>query len=163
MLEAKGQLRLFTDADNATPVEELEKLLTYIKKPTAGSKYDIVIGSVGIPGKSLVKVPEPLLRVIIGKLGNILIQLLATPGIWDTQRGFKLFTKTAAEKIFKKTRIDRWGFDFEALALGRRFGFKIKEVPVVWIHQQESKVESSAFLTVLVELFKVRWWLWMNY
>lgn len=162
MLEAKGELRLFTDADNATPIEELEKLLPHIKTSAAESQYDVVIGSIGLR-ESRVERAESIARVIAGKVGNLIIQTFAVPGIHDTQRGFKLFTAAAAEKIFPKARIDRWGFDVEALALARKFKFVVKEVAIRWIHDPESKVKASAYMQVLLEVFKIRWWLWTNY
>src|SRR3989344_5399930 len=109
MLEAKGSLRLFTDADNATPIEEIEKLLPFVKSQ---GMYDIAIGSIGLKERK-VEQAEPLPRVIAGRLANFLIQTVAVPGIQDTQRGFKLFSGEAATAIFSLTKIDRWGFDIE--------------------------------------------------
>lgn len=163
MSEARGTLRLFTDADNSTPIEELGRLLPFIRKyGTSSGQYDVVIGSIGLK-ESKVERSESLLRVIAGRMGNIIIQVFAVPGIHDTQRGFKLFTEAAAEKIFPKLKIARWGFDIEALALARRFALTIKEVPVRWIHDPASKVKASAYLQVLFEVLKIRWWLWTNY
>src|SRR3989338_103603 len=158
MLEAKGSLRLFTDADNATPIEEIEKLLPFVKSQ---GMYDVAIGSIGMK-ESKAEHAEPLPRVIAGRFANFLIQTVAVPGIQDAQRGFKLFTGEAATAIFSLTKIDRWGFDIEVLALARRFGFKTKEVPIRWIHMAGSKVRADIYYKTLVELAKIRWWLSTN-
>lgn len=157
MLEASGQLRLFMDADSSTPIQEIEKLLPYIRR-----SYDIVIGSLGVKGAQVDK-SEFFWRVVAGKIGNILIQLIVLPGIQDTQRGFKLFTADAAKKIFPYMKIGGWGFDIEALALARKFSFSIKEVPVRWSHDEGSKISAFSYITVLYELVRIRWWLWTNY
>jgi len=151
MLEAKGQLRLFTDADNSTSIEHLEKMLSYID---AG--YDVVIGSLAVPGAKIIR-GEPAWRVLLGKLGNKWIQVWAVWGINDTQRGFKLFTAQAAEKIFKQVSIFGWGFDIEALALARRYHFKIREVPVTWDNDPDSKVNIWAYPQVLMQTLTVFW------
>ena len=155
MLGAVGDLRLFMDSDNSTPIEELDKLTKLIKP---NDIYDVVIGSLAMPGAEINK-KEFILRVIAGWLGNIIIQLLVLPGIKDTQRGFKLFTRTAAEKIFSKTKIERWGFDIEVLALARKFGFMIKEIAVRWSHDDRSKIRPWAYAQVLGEVLKIRYWL----
>ena len=95
-------------------------------------------------------------------MANVLIQILILPGIHDTQRGFKLFTGEAAQKTFSPARIVRWGWDMEVLALARKFKFRIKEVGIRWIHDPESKVKVSAYFKTLLELFKIRLWLWMG-
>ncbi|MDO8557748.1 MAG: glycosyltransferase family 2 protein [bacterium] len=168
MMEAKGLYRLFTDADNATPIEEVEKLLPYLKgvKWSVGtskdfSQYDVSIGSIGLKESSVGKA-EPLLRVVLGKMANFLIQVVAVWGIHDTQRGFKLFTAQAAKDIFPRLRIDRWAFDIEALALARKLNYRIKEVPVRWFHDPDSKVTASAYIKTLFELFRIKWLLITN-
>lgn len=164
MHEAKGVLRLFTDADNATPIEELDKLLPFVKKPSefgGGGEYDVVIASIGLK-ESLVERAESGIRASAGKLSNLLVQAVVLPGIHDTQRGFKLFTAEAAETIFSKGRIDRWGFDIEILALARKMNFRIREVPVRWIHDPDSRVGGSAYANTLWDLARIRWWLWTN-
>ena len=157
MLKAKGDLRLFTDADNSTPIEHLEKFTPYLKEG-----YSVIIGSIAVPGHSVAAGSEPVWRRVFGKMGNLFIQIMAVPGIHDTQRGFKLFTAEAAEKIFPKLTINRWGFDIEALALAREFGFKIKEVPIDWKNAPESHVGLKAYFQVLMETVKIRWNLLTN-
>ena len=152
MLEAKGELCLFTDADNSTPIDHLDKFIPYISQG-----YSVVIGSIGIAGHKVASGSEPIWRRVLGKLGNLFIQIMAVPGIQDTQRGFKLFTADAVNKIFPKLTITRWGFDVEVLALARKFGYKIKELPVDWKNDPNSKVGLKAYFQVLLETVKIRW------
>lgn len=135
MLRARGERLLFTDADLATPIEEVEKLLT---KLDAG--YEVAIGSRDVLGSELVK-RQSWLRETAGKSFNRLVRLLTVPGIHDTQCGFKLFSRSAAHSIFPRCRIDHFAFDVEVLYLAVRvFNFRVAEVPVRWAHQEGSKV-----------------------
>lgn len=154
MLEAKGKFRLFMDADNSTTVEHLEKMWPLLEKG-----HQVVIGSRDEKDAKGAKqaVPQSFLKRQMGNMGNILIQLLAVPGIWDTQCGFKMFSDEAAEKIFNRCLVDRWGFDIEALALARKFGYKIGIIPVYWKNRTESKVNWKSYLGVFRDVFKVRW------
>ena len=151
MLEAKGDLRLFTDADNSTSIDHLDLFIPYI-----GQGFDIIIGSIAVKGHKVAEGSEPLWRRILGKLGNLFIQIMAVPGIHDTQRGFKLITAKVAQRIFPKMLITRWGFDIETLALARKFGYKIKELPVDWKNDPNSKVGLNAYAQVLAETMKIR-------
>ena len=157
MLKARGDFRLFTDADNSTTIDHVEKMMSYFQKG-----FDVVIASIAVRGHKVATGSEPAWRRIFGKLGNLFIQIMVVPGIHDTQRGFKIFTVEAAEKIFSKMTIERWGFDVEALALARKFGFKIKEVPVNWKNAPESHVGLKAYFQVLMETVKIRRNLWMG-
>jgi len=154
LLEAKGEWRLFTDADNSTTMREFEKF-----KPFLSGEYDVVIASRAKKGAEL-HPPQPWYRQIPGKAGNLLIQFLVLPGIWDTQCGFKCFSARATEKIFPRMRIGRWGFDVEALVLAKKFGFRIREVPVRWVNDTRSTLGVGAYISTLMEVAKIRWWLW---
>ena len=155
LLEAKGRWRLFMDADNATSVDQFQKMVPYLPD------YQIIIGSRDIKGAKLVP-PQPFYKRWLGNLGNLIIQILLLPGIWDTQCGFKCFSEEAAEKIFRLMKTNRWAFDVEVLALGKRLGYKIKEIPVVWVNDPISKVKAWAYFQFLGEVFKIRWRLWTN-
>ena len=158
MLEAKGEFRLFTDADNSTTIDHLEKFWLYTREG-----YDVVIGSIEIKGAKIFEQAQ-WYRRWLGRLSKYLIRFLV--GLWeihDTQRGFKLFTAKASEDIFSKIKIDRFGFDFEALALAKKKGYKIKEIAGVWSNPGESKVTLKSYFATLKELIKVRWYLWTNY
>ncbi|MBD3282042.1 MAG: glycosyltransferase [Candidatus Portnoybacteria bacterium] len=150
--EASGNYRLFMDADNSTSIDHLEKFWSYIK-----NDYDIVIGSIEVKGA---KIKENALayRRFLGRISKYIIRIFA--GIWnikDSQRGFKLFTEDCVKKVFPKQSLMRWGFDFEILAISKKMGFKIKEVPVDWKNAGESKVKFSAYFRTFGELMKIRW------
>lgn len=143
MLKATGQWRLFTDFDQSSPLHEVEKLLPWIEKG-----YDIVIGSREIKGALRDK--EPFHRHMMGKIFNMVVQLLAVPGIHDTQCGFKLFSAEASTILFNKLvvyggqepRRDAFtgAFDVELLYLAMKNGFKIKEVPISWAYNKTVRV-----------------------
>ncbi|MDD5145825.1 MAG: glycosyltransferase family 2 protein, partial [Candidatus Pacebacteria bacterium] len=142
MLGAKGDYRLFTDADNSTSIDQVEKMW-----PEFEAGYDIVIGSRDAKG-AVLDPPQPWLRQIILGEGFKLFRKLVIDlwGISDTQCGFKGFTKKAAEDIFPKCKIDRFAFDPEILILAKKFGYKIKEIPVLWKNDLESKVKFKSML-----------------
>ncbi len=154
MLKAGGQYRLFTDADNSTTIDHIEKMMPYFQRG-----YEVVIASIGLKESRVSSGSEPFYRVLFGKMGNLFIQLVVLPGISDTQRGFKIVTAKAAQNIFPKLTIDRWGFDVEILALARKFGYKIKEVPITWKNDPNtaSHPRLSAYFQVLMETVKIRW------
>lgn len=133
VLEAKGEYILFTDADNSTPIEELDNFLSQLQDDT------ILIGSRYLK-ESKIKIKQPKPRVIIGRMGNYLIQKMLGMDIKDTQCGFKLFPYNLARGIFSRQRIKRFGFDFEILTIAKIQGYKIKEVPVTWINSPISRV-----------------------
>jgi dolichyl-phosphate beta-glucosyltransferase len=134
MLRVEASLLLFSDADLATPIEELEKLLSAVEAGAA-----IAIGSRPLR-ESRLEVRQPLYREYLGRSFNMIVQLLAVRGISDTQCGFKLFTLEAARAVFARCKLDGFGFDFEALMIARDLGLVIAEVPIRWRHQEGSKV-----------------------
>lgn len=153
MLVAYGKIRLFADADNATDISHFEKT-----RPFFDQGYEVVIcsrDSKDAPGAKQA-VPQAWWKRLLGNLGNLYIQWLAVPGIWDTQCGFKSFRDFAAEKIFSVARINRWAFDVEALALARKFGYKIGIVPADWVNDPRSTVKISSYLKTLWEVYKIR-------
>lgn len=156
MLAALGQIRLFMDADNATTVDHFDKM-----KPYFDNGAQVVIGSRDVKDAKGAKqaVPQPWLKRQMGNVGNILIQIFAVWGIWDTQCGFKAFSAKAAETIFSRSKIDRWGFDIEALALAIKLKYKIEIVPVYWINNPLSRVSLKGYLMTFKELFQIWWWL----
>ena len=156
MIEARGQHRVFTDADNSTTIDHFDRMVPYFKEG-----YGVVICSRAMKGSKLTPA-EPLYRQIPGQIGNLIIQVLVLPGLWDTQCGFKGFTEDAARDIFNRVTINRWGFDVEALALARKFSYRIKEIPVTWINDLESKVTAGGFISTLTDVFKIRWNLWFD-
>lgn len=137
MLAASGQFRLFSDADLSTPIDELDKMLPLLLSGEA----DIAIASRGLPQSQLL-VRQPWYREMLGRLFNLVVQALATPGIWDTQCGFKLFKGDAAERLFKLQTLDGFAFDVEVLYLARKFRYRIIEVPVRWLNDPNTKVQT---------------------
>jgi glycosyltransferase involved in cell wall biosynthesis len=150
MLQAKGRYRLFMDADNSTGIEQVERFW-----PSLSLGIDVVVGSRNIPG-SVVKVHQVWFKEMAGRLGNLVIQYLAVPGIWDTQAGFKIFTARSANDVFSRLTIHRWGYDIEVLAIARTRGYKIVEVPIAWINAPGSKVGLGSYFQVLAEVWRVR-------
>lgn len=151
MLLAQGQAILFIDADNSTPIAQVSKLLPYI------DKYEVVFGSRHCP-EGRVLIPQALHRIWLSRMSNLLIKWIAVPGIYDTQCGFKLFQKVPAQKIFSRVTINRFGFDFEALAIAQHLGYRFKEVGIDWYNDGASKVRAGRdALRTLRDLFLVKW------
>ncbi len=151
MLRARGDLRLFTDADLSAPIEELPRLRERI-----GSRCQVAIGSRAVD-RSLVAVHQPWLRELMGRANNLLVRGLLIPGIRDTQCGFKLFTAEAAVTCFAPLRTQRFGFDLEVLLRARRAGWTIAEVPVRWSHVEASRVHPVRDSTrMIIDLLRLR-------
>ena len=152
MREARGQIRVMSDADGSMPPEQLPRLLA----PILARRADIAIGSRYADG-ARVSAPQPLYRRLWSRLCNQIIQRSLVPGIRDTQCGFKAFTARAAQDLFARGRIDGWAFDLEILALARRRGYPIAEVAVTWIDDQRSRVNPwKDMLKVVREALAIR-------
>ena len=152
MFEAKGQYKLFMDADLATPIIHFDQVFALIQKKA----------EVGIAVRDLVSIHKDLQRKLITKAGNILAQVILLPGIKDTQSGFKFFSAEAADKIFSRLTITGWGFDLEALALARKFGYHVETFDASdWKDPKATGLvgdsPGGAAVQVLLDLFKVRW------
>jgi glycosyltransferase involved in cell wall biosynthesis len=153
MLSARGQLLLFTDADLSAPIEELRKLLNAI---AAGA--DIAIGSRWLRA-DLQTHRQPLHRQLLGRIFNLLLRATLGLRFKDTQCGFKVFKRRAAEAIFPLQRIERWGFDPEILFLARKFGFRVEEVPVAWGHSGDTRINPLLDgWRMFLEMLRVRWY-----
>jgi len=152
MLEAKGDYRLFTDADNSTSIDHVEKIWPEFKKG-----FDIIIGSRDIKG-AVLDPPQPWIRKLILGEGFKLYRkiIIGLWGIEDTQCGFKCFTKKATEKIFQKCRINRFAFDPEFLVIAKKLGYEIKEIPIYWKNDPESKVKFKSIIKMALDLIKIR-------
>ncbi|MDI3420365.1 glycosyltransferase [Streptomyces sp. B-S-A12] len=142
----RGRLVLVTDADLATPVDELEHL-----EKELGEDCAAAVGSRARPG-STIETHQSRLRELLGRGGNFLIRAVAVPGIRDTQCGFKLFDGAHARAAFAAARTDGWAIDVEVLRYLRGRGLGIAEVPVRWAHQEGSKVRPLDYPRVLGEL-----------
>jgi glycosyltransferase involved in cell wall biosynthesis len=151
---ATGDVVLFTDADNSTPIEDIEKLL-----PALADGADIAIGSRWVEPK-LQTQPQPWYRRLNGRLYNLLLRGILGMDYKDTQNGFKAFTRRAAKVIFGLQKIAGWGFDAETLYLARNFGFTVREIPVEYIYYAEgSKIHPYRDgARMLAELLRVKWY-----
>jgi dolichyl-phosphate beta-glucosyltransferase len=132
VLRASGGKILVMDADLATPIEEMEKLNAALDNKT---HTEVAIGSRPLKESELT-VRQPLLRELCGRMFNVVVQALAAPGIKDTQCGFKLFTRTAAQEIFSRCSLNGFSFDVESIFLARKLGYRVVEIPVRWEHQE---------------------------
>ncbi len=134
MLAAKGQYVMFCDADFSMPVEEVVKFSRTLEKG-----YQVAIGSREVKGAR--RIDEPWHRHLMGRVFNLLVRVLAMPGLQDTQCGFKAFTWEATQEIFGRQVIDGFGFDVEVLYIARKLGMPITEVPINWYYSPSSRVD----------------------
>lgn len=152
MLAAQGDYRFICDADLAMPIAEIAK---FLPPAQPGGTFDIAIASRELPGA--VRYNEPAYRHIMGRVFNWLVRILAVPGIQDTQCGFKMFTREAAQVLFPLQRIDGWGFDVEVLYIARRHGMRLTEAPINWYYQSDSRVRPiHDTINMVRELLKIR-------
>jgi glycosyltransferase involved in cell wall biosynthesis len=152
MLNATGEILLFTDADLSAPIEEAPNLFAAIH-----SGADIAIGSRWLRPE-LQSRRQSLLRQFYGRIFNLSLRLVLGLNFKDTQCGFKAFTRHAAQEIFPRQRIERWGFDPELLYLARKLGFKVKEVPVVWSNSEGTRISPLRDgIRMFAEVLKIRW------
>lgn len=152
LLAASGDYRLFIDADNATSIEHIKKTW-----PLFESGYEVIIGSRSprdAGGRQVI--PQNFLKRALGKIGNLIIQLLTVKGIWDTQCGFKAFTEKAVKDIISKATINRFGIDVEILVIAKSLGYKIAVIPVLWKNSADSRVGFKGYLTTLPEIIKIK-------
>jgi dolichyl-phosphate beta-glucosyltransferase len=145
IMSARGEYIYMADADLSTPISELKKLSVWAKD----QNFDVVIAS--REGLGAERIAEPLYRHLMGRVFNYWVQLMALPGINDSQCGFKLFKRKAAKDIF--SRLSIYGseakvlksaylgaFDVEVLYLARKLKYNIKQVPVVWTHVKTNRI-----------------------
>lgn len=154
LLEAKGEICLFFDADGSTSITHLDTFLPKFKEG-----YDVVIGSRDIKGV-YIQVHQAKHKEIMGDIGNWAIRIML--GLWeypDTQCGFKMLTAKAAKEIANRMVVDRFGFDFELIVLAKKLGFKIEQLPVRWLNEEGSTVKltgPNGYTQVLIDLWKTR-------
>ncbi|MGH9718645.1 MAG: dolichyl-phosphate beta-glucosyltransferase [Bryobacteraceae bacterium] len=151
MLEARGQWALFTDADLSAPIEELDKLVAAVE----ANQAQVAIGSREID-RSLIGVHQPAFRENAGRIFNFIMRKSIGLPFRDTQCGFKLFDGRAAQAIFSRLRLERFGFDVETLFLARLLGYKGVEVGVRWNHAEGSKVGLLQGIDGFLDLWRIR-------
>lgn len=153
MLQAKGDWRLFSDADLSAPIEEIVHLWAGIQRFRA----DIAIGSRALD-RTLIEVHQSRFREIGGIVFNRIIRVLTGLPFSDTQCGFKLFSARAAEETFSRMTVDGFGFDAESLFIATLKNLRIVEVPVRWAHVEGTKMSLGADSTEMVmDLVRTRW------
>lgn len=154
VLEARGRLVLFTDADLSAPIEEADKLLAAL------GTADVAFGSRAVD-RSLIQVHQRRWRELAGILFNKIVQVLTGLPFVDTQCGFKAFVRERARIIFEQQRIEGFSFDPEILFLAKHHGLRAVEIPVRWAHDPDTRVRVLADgLRMLADLLAIRWnWL----
>ena len=152
VLVTKWDLILVMDADLSTPMEELRKLMPYLSE----GGFDIAIGSRALALSDIIK-KQPWWRRGMGKMFNKIVKAIVIGGFNDTQCGFKLFRGVVGRNLFGEAKIDRFAYDVEILALARKKGYGIKEVPIRWINSPESRVDPvKDSLQMLADLVRIR-------
>lgn len=152
MVEARGRVALFSDADLSAPIEEWLKLRAAIENGNDGA-----IGSRAVD-RSLIAVHQSALRELAGIIFNRFVRLFTGLSFQDTQCGFKAFVRERARIVFEQQKIERFGFDPEILFLAKRHGLKIAEVPVRWAHDPATKVSVLRdSLKMFTDLIYIRW------
>jgi len=153
MLNALGEVVVFSDADLSSPIEELPKLLAAL-----ASGADIAIGSRWLRAELQTR-RQSLHRQLFGRVFNWLLRIILGLQFKDTQCGFKAFTRLAAQTILPLQRIERWGFDPEILFLARKFGFRVEEVPVLWGHSGDTRIHPVVDgARMFWEMLRIRWY-----
>lgn len=151
MLNARGEILLFSDADFSSPIGEAVKLIGAIEEGA-----DVAFGSRWLLAETQTK-RQSLLRQFVGRAYNLLMRLTLGLPYRDTQCGFKAFTRQAAEAIFTRQQIEGWGFDPEILFIARKFGLKMIEVPVEWANDDRSKINPIVDgVKMFIELLTIR-------
>jgi dolichyl-phosphate beta-glucosyltransferase len=152
VLSSKGDFVLLSDADLSTPIEELSKLLHLLHNNVC----DIAIGSRALALSQILK-KQPWWRQSMGKLFNKIVKSLLIGDFNDTQCGFKLFTGESARKLFKEAQVNRFAYDVEILALAKKSGYRIREVPIIWVNSPQSKVNPLTDSTqMFFDLLRIR-------
>ena len=153
VLNARGRYVLFMDADGATPLTEIPKLMSAIE-----GGHDVAIGSRVVQHPGEVEVKTSLHRRLIGRTFAFFVNLFAIEGIADTQCGFKMFRREAAAMIFSRQKLAGFAFDVEVLFIARRLSLAITEIPVNWISQPGSKVNlATDSMKMLWDISHIRW------
>jgi glycosyltransferase involved in cell wall biosynthesis len=153
MLNARGRVVLFSDADLSSPIEEAPKLFEALERGA-----DIAIGSRWLRAETQTQ-RQPLYRQLFGRIYNLILRLTLGLQFADTQCGFKAFKQPAVQAIFPLQKIERWGFDPETLFLARKFKFKVQEIPVAWGHSGGTRINPLVDGSRMVmEMLRIRWY-----
>lgn len=152
MQDAKGDYRIFYDADASTPIDQVERLW-----PMFESGADIVIGSRSMQGSD-VQVHQAWYRENMGRIYNILLRILALTRFPDTQCGFKGFTKHACDIVLPRQTIEGFAFDAEQLHIAKIHKLNIAQVPVTWINSPHTTLHAGTdSASMILETIGIRW------
>lgn len=150
MLDARGEYRFICDTDLSMPIEEIVKFL-----PPYSDGYDISIAT--REGEGARRIDEPEYRHLMGRINNWIIKLTAVPDFEDTQCGFKMFNRQSAEDLFSVQRMNGIGFDVEILFIAKRRGYTVREVPITWYFDPDSRMRLiQDSLNILREIWHIR-------
>jgi dolichyl-phosphate beta-glucosyltransferase len=151
MMEARGRIVLFTDADLSAPIDEADKLIAAL------ADHDVAIGSRALD-RRLIAVRQSVFREYAGIIFNFIVRAILRLPFVDTQCGFKAFRRERCRIIFQQQRIERFGFDPELLYLARHHGLRAVEIPVRWAHSPATKVSMLRdSLQMFLDVFIIRW------
>lgn len=151
-LSATGEWILMSDADLSSPIEELDKLFDAVERQNAA----VAIGSRAL-NRSLVGVHQALIREWSGRMFNAVMRAITGLPFRDTQCGFKLYRRDAAQAIFPRQRLRGFGFDVETLVIAKVHGFRTVEVAVRWDNVEGTKVGALSGARAFSDLIQVRW------
>lgn len=152
LLAGKGEYLGFVDADNASPIKNIQRSLISLQ-----NAYDVVIGSrneADVFGARQIK-PQNRIKRVLGTGGNKLIKIIIRQNINDTQCGFKMFTRRFVDSVIPKTKINRWAIDVEILLLAKRHNYKIDIIPIEWTCGPVSRVGVLGYFITLKELLEI--------
>ena len=163
LAKGQGKYLLFSDADLSASIEELPKMINPLKNSTA----QITIAS--REAKGSIRIDEPQIRHIMGRVFNIMVQILLLRGIKDTQCGLKGFKRDVFHDILKRLYVYKdqnleivypkvSAFDIEILFIAKGLGYTIEEIPVKWTYFGDSKVHNikDSYYNA-VDVLKI-WW-----
>src|SRR5580692_92391 len=152
LLQALGEIVMFTDADLSAPIGEAKRLFAAI-----GEGADIAIGSRWLDSSRQIH-RQPLYRQFFGRCFNLITRMVMGLRFHDTQCGFKAFTRNAAQTVFQLQTIEGWGFDPEILFIALKRGYRVEEVPVSWAHDSRTRISYLKDGTRMLEdIAIVRW------
>lgn len=151
LMEAIGEIAIFSDADLSTPIEEMMKLV----KPIQDGEYDVAFGSRALD-RSLIGTHQPWRREQSGKIFNLMVRTLTGLPFWDTQCGFKAFNMQKFRPLLELMQIERFGFDVEFLYVAYFKGLRLKEIPVRWNDAEGSKLSFRTGLHAFEEVYQIR-------
>jgi len=153
VLSSMGDIIIFIDSDNSINTGHIKEAVALLD-----NEYDIVIGSRELKDSITIK-DQPRIRKIVGRIFSFLVKLIRLSSIEDTQCGFKAFKSNAAREIFKKAKIKRFAFDVEILCIAKVDGYRVKEIPVKWINNEDSRVTFKSIFVMLLDIIRIRYYL----